>query len=178
MELAAESHDAVGIARGHGPAVLGDDIAELLEFPGRDGPGRPSRQFTGQRRLGPDRSRISWRVKAEMRFLPLSRRGLVTRPVGGKVTDAIERAPYFIVVLSPHAAASKWVNKEVDYWLRAHGPHWLLFRPPHWTVAQRPPQPDGEDPTAASEFDQMLLHTDAGDSRRRSSSFSQVNLCG
>lgn len=36
MELAAESHDAVGIARGHGPAVPGDDIAELLEFPGRD----------------------------------------------------------------------------------------------------------------------------------------------
>ncbi len=144
MELAAESHDAVGIARGHGPAVLGDDIAELLEFPGRDGPGRPSRQFTGQRRLGPDRSRTSWRVKAEMRFSRFLG-GAWSPDLWGKVTDAIERAPYFIVVLAPHAAASKWVNKEVDYWLRAHGPHWLLFRPPHWTVAQRPPQPDGED---------------------------------
>jgi len=31
----------------------------------------------------------------------------------GKVTDAMDRSRYLIVVLSPRAAASKWVNKEV-----------------------------------------------------------------
>ena len=40
----------------------------------------------------------------------------------GKVAEAIDRSRYLIVVLSPHAAASAWVNKEVAYWLQRHGP--------------------------------------------------------
>ena len=39
----------------------------------------------------------------------------------GKVTDALDRSRYMIVVLSPNAVASKWVNKEVGYWLSKRG---------------------------------------------------------
>ena len=35
----------------------------------------------------------------------------------GKVTEAMDRSRYLIVVLSPHAAASNWVNSEVAHWL-------------------------------------------------------------
>ena len=45
----------------------------------------------------------------------------------GKVTEAMDRSRYLIVVLSPHAAASEWVNKEVAYWLERRGPDQLLF---------------------------------------------------
>jgi hypothetical protein len=45
----------------------------------------------------------------------------------GKVTDAMDRARYLIVVLSPHAVASKWVNKEVAHWLQRRGPDRLMF---------------------------------------------------
>ena len=45
----------------------------------------------------------------------------------GKVTDAMDRSRYMIVVLSPHAVASTWVNKEVAYWLAHRGPDQLLF---------------------------------------------------
>ena len=45
----------------------------------------------------------------------------------GKVTDALGRSRYMIVVLSPNAVASKWVNKEVGYWLDERGPERLLF---------------------------------------------------
>ena len=45
----------------------------------------------------------------------------------GKVTEAMDRSRYMIVVLSPHAVASTWVNKEVAYWLEHRGPDQLLF---------------------------------------------------
>ena len=45
----------------------------------------------------------------------------------GKVTDAMDRARYLIVVLSPDAVASKWVNREVAHWLQRRGPDQLLF---------------------------------------------------
>src|SRR5690349_10383310 len=45
----------------------------------------------------------------------------------GKVTDAMDRSRYLIVVLSPRAATSQWVNKEVDYWLQRRGPDQLLI---------------------------------------------------
>ncbi|MFD4264876.1 toll/interleukin-1 receptor domain-containing protein [Rhodococcus sp. NPDC058481] len=45
----------------------------------------------------------------------------------GKVADAMDRARYFLVVLSPHAVASGWVNKEVAHWLQRRGPDQLLF---------------------------------------------------
>ena len=36
----------------------------------------------------------------------------------GKITEALDRSRYMIVVLSPHAAGSRWVNEEVSYWLQ------------------------------------------------------------
>ncbi len=45
----------------------------------------------------------------------------------GKVTEALNRSRYMIVVLSPNAVASKWVNKEVGYWLARRGAERLLF---------------------------------------------------
>jgi len=45
----------------------------------------------------------------------------------GKVTDAMDRSRYLIVVLSPRAAKSEWVNKEVAYWLEHRGPDQLLL---------------------------------------------------
>ena len=45
----------------------------------------------------------------------------------GKVTEAMDRSRYLIVVLSPRAAASEWVNKEVSYWLEQRGPDQLLL---------------------------------------------------
>jgi len=45
----------------------------------------------------------------------------------GKVTDAMDRSRYLIVVLSPRAAASEWVNKEVAHWLKGRGPEQLLI---------------------------------------------------
>ena len=39
----------------------------------------------------------------------------------GKVTEAMDRSRYMIAVLSPHAVASAWVNKEVAYWLEHRG---------------------------------------------------------
>ena len=45
----------------------------------------------------------------------------------GKVTEAMNQSRYMIVVLSPHAVASKWVNKEVAHWLQQRGPDHMLF---------------------------------------------------
>ena len=45
----------------------------------------------------------------------------------GKVVEAMDRARYFIIVLSPHAVASGWVNKEVAHWMERRGPDQLLF---------------------------------------------------
>ena len=39
----------------------------------------------------------------------------------GKVVDAMARSRYLIVVLSPQAVDSKWVNKEVAHWLQHRG---------------------------------------------------------
>ncbi|MEV0708363.1 TIR domain-containing protein [Nocardia aurea] len=45
----------------------------------------------------------------------------------GDVTSAMIHARYLIVVVSPAAVASGWVNKEVSHWLQRHGPDRLLF---------------------------------------------------
>src|SRR6478609_8447711 len=45
----------------------------------------------------------------------------------GKVTEAMDKSRFLIAVLSPYAAASKWVNKEVAHWLEQRGPEHLLF---------------------------------------------------
>ena len=44
-----------------------------------------------------------------------------------KITAAIDSSDYLIVLLSPRAAASRWVNKEVSYWLEHRGREHLML---------------------------------------------------
>ena len=44
-----------------------------------------------------------------------------------KITDALNASRYLIVVLSPQAAASHWVNEEVSYWLEHCRREHLMF---------------------------------------------------
>src|SRR4030088_1058832 len=43
------------------------------------------------------------------------------------IERALGESRYFILLASPEAAASKWVNKEVEHWLARNGPHTLLI---------------------------------------------------
>ena len=45
----------------------------------------------------------------------------------GRVTVAMDRSRYLIVVLSSQAAESEWVNKEVAHWLEQRGPDQRLI---------------------------------------------------
>jgi WD40 repeat protein len=45
----------------------------------------------------------------------------------GRITDALDRSRFLIVTLSPQAAASQWVNKEVGYWLEHRGRDQLML---------------------------------------------------
>jgi WD40 repeat protein len=45
----------------------------------------------------------------------------------GKITDALDRSRFMIVVLSPQSAASHWVNEEVTYWIRHRGHEQLML---------------------------------------------------
>src|SRR5271166_5059652 len=45
----------------------------------------------------------------------------------GKVTAAMDHCRYLIVVLSPSAVASAWVNREVAHWLQHRGPDQLML---------------------------------------------------
>ncbi|MBH0776624.1 toll/interleukin-1 receptor domain-containing protein [Nocardia bovistercoris] len=45
----------------------------------------------------------------------------------GRVTAAMDRARYMIVVLSPRSVGSEWVDREVAYWLERRGAGMLLF---------------------------------------------------
>ncbi|WP_264051656.1 toll/interleukin-1 receptor domain-containing protein [Mycobacterium parmense] len=45
----------------------------------------------------------------------------------GRITDALDRSRFLIVTLSPQAAASHWVDKEIRYWLEHRGPEQLML---------------------------------------------------
>ena len=45
----------------------------------------------------------------------------------GKITEALDRSRFFVVTLSPGAAASHWVNQEIGYWLQRRGRDQLLL---------------------------------------------------
>ena len=45
----------------------------------------------------------------------------------GKITEALDRSRFFVVTLSPGAAASQWVNQEISYWLERRGRDQLLL---------------------------------------------------
>src|SRR2546429_8459108 len=43
------------------------------------------------------------------------------------IEEALDRSQYFILLASPEAAASKWVNKEVAHWLDRYSINTLLI---------------------------------------------------
>ncbi|HXY64632.1 MAG TPA: TIR domain-containing protein, partial [Mycobacterium sp.] len=45
----------------------------------------------------------------------------------GRITNALDRSRFFVVTLSPGAAASSWVNEEVSYWLEHRGREQLMM---------------------------------------------------
>ena len=51
----------------------------------------------------------------------------VSPDLWGKITDALDRSRFLVAVLSPKAAESYWVNREVSYWLERGGRERLLL---------------------------------------------------
>lgn len=51
----------------------------------------------------------------------------VTPSLWGSIEKALESSRYFILLASPGAAASKWVEQEVDWWLKNRSPGHLLL---------------------------------------------------
>jgi MTH538 TIR-like domain (DUF1863) len=45
----------------------------------------------------------------------------------GRITEALDRSRFLIATLSPQAAASHWVNKEISYWLEHRGREQLML---------------------------------------------------
>lgn len=72
-----------------------------------------------------------------------------TPDLWGRVTEAMDRSRYLIVVLSPRAATSEWVNKEVEHWLTHRGPEKLMIvlaeGQLHWDAATQRFNPDQSD---------------------------------
>jgi hypothetical protein len=52
---------------------------------------------------------------------------IATPDLFGRLTASMDGSRYLVVVLSPHAAASEWVNKEVTHWLERNGPDRMLM---------------------------------------------------
>jgi len=45
----------------------------------------------------------------------------------GRITDALDRSRFLIMTLSPQAAQSVWVNREIGYWLERRGREQLML---------------------------------------------------
>jgi len=75
----------------------------------------------------------------------------------GRITDALDRSRFMIVTLSPQAAASHWVNKEISYWLAHRGGDQLMLvlaaGELHWdeNAARFDPQTSDAAPPALTE---------------------------
>src|SRR6516162_4109341 len=53
--------------------------------------------------------------------------GLTVNPhLWGSIAGAMNESRYFVLLTSPDAAASPWVNREVEHWLATHGPETIL----------------------------------------------------
>ena len=67
----------------------------------------------------------------------------------GKITEALDRSRFMIVVLSPQSAGSHWVNEEIGYWLahRGHEQLMLVLAEGHlqWDAAQQRFDPEHSD---------------------------------
>ncbi len=56
-----------------------------------------------------------WRTRAVRVFRDET--SLAANPhLWGSITDALDRSEWLILLLSPEAASSEWINKEVAYW--------------------------------------------------------------
>ncbi len=44
----------------------------------------------------------------------------------GSITDALDDSAWFVLLMSPEAARSEWVNKEVEYWLEHRDPERII----------------------------------------------------
>ena len=42
------------------------------------------------------------------------------------ITEALDTSGWFVLLLSPDAARSEWVNQEIDYWIEQKDPHKIL----------------------------------------------------
>src|SRR6185369_5357986 len=51
----------------------------------------------------------------------------VTPSLWGAIQAALDESTFFILLASPEAAASVWVQQEVEYWLRSNPPNRLLI---------------------------------------------------
>ena len=51
----------------------------------------------------------------------------VTPSLWGAIQAALDQSTFFILLASPEAAASVWVQQEVEYWLRSNPPNRLLI---------------------------------------------------
>src|SRR6185295_4791678 len=51
----------------------------------------------------------------------------VTPDLWGAIQNGLENSDYFLLLASPPAAQSKWVEQEVDWWLRNRSPSRLLI---------------------------------------------------
>ena len=53
--------------------------------------------------------------------------GLTVNPhLWNSIAEAMDDSHYFVLLASPEAAASQWVNQEIDHWLAHNPPHTLL----------------------------------------------------
>jgi len=50
----------------------------------------------------------------------------VTHALWGAIKGALDESRYFIVLASPDAAASRWVNQEIDWWIRTKSADHIL----------------------------------------------------
>jgi hypothetical protein len=90
------------------------------------------------RRVGQMRALRVFRDKTDLAASP---------DLWAKITDALDDSRFLVVVLSPHAATSAWVDREVAYWLQHRGPEHLLLVLAdgrlHWDEANLRFDPDG-----------------------------------
>ena len=56
----------------------------------------------------------------------------------GSIQQALEESAYFILLASPRAAASKWVRREVEFWLAHRGTRTLLIAHTDGTIQWDP----------------------------------------
>jgi hypothetical protein len=88
----------------------------------------------------------------------------VSPDLWGKITEAMDRSRFLVMVLSPLAAQSYWVNREVGYWLQSRGRGQLLLVLAggrlHWDAAAQRFDPQFSDAAPAVLAEPGVLPTE------------------